>query len=105
MPNAVLYGGVTVGARSIIHAGAVIGADGFGFTPDETGRLEAIAQLGGVVIGEDVSIGASTTIDRGTIDDTIIEDGVKIDNASVIAADIETSNGVIHVIDTVILPN
>ena len=80
MANAVLYGGVTVGARSIIHSGAVIGADGFGFTPDETGRLEAIAQLGGVVIGEDVSIGASTTVDRGTIDDTIIEDGVKIDN-------------------------
>jgi UDP-3-O-[3-hydroxymyristoyl] glucosamine N-acyltransferase len=80
MPNAVLYSDVVIGARSIIHSGAVIGADGFGFTPDETGRLIAIAQIGGVRIGSDVSIGASTTIDRGAIDNTVIEEGVKIDN-------------------------
>jgi len=80
MPNAVLYSDVRLGARSIIHGNAVIGADGFGFTPDQQGRLVTIAQIGGVRIGEDVSIGASTTIDRGTIDDTVIEDGVKIDN-------------------------
>ncbi|MEJ2089023.1 MAG: UDP-3-O-(3-hydroxymyristoyl)glucosamine N-acyltransferase [Gammaproteobacteria bacterium] len=89
MPNTVLYHGVRIGARSIIHANAVIGADGFGFTPDESGRLETIAQLGGVSIGEDVSVGASTTIDRGTIDDTIIGDGVKIDNQVQIGHNVE----------------
>ena len=80
MPNVVLYSDVQLGERSVVHSGAVIGADGFGFTPDEQGILVAIAQTGGVRIGADVSIGAATTIDRGTIDHTIIEDGVKIDN-------------------------
>ncbi|MFU8816884.1 MAG: UDP-3-O-(3-hydroxymyristoyl)glucosamine N-acyltransferase [Pseudomonadales bacterium] len=80
MPNAVLYAAVTLGARCVIHSGSVIGADGFGFTPDERGRLEAIAQLGGVIVGDDVSIGACSSIDRGALDDTVIEDGVKIDN-------------------------
>ena len=80
MPHAVLYADVALGARSIVHSGAVIGADGFGFTPDERGHLQTIAQLGGVTIGADVSIGAGSTIDRGAIDDTIVEEGVKIDN-------------------------
>jgi len=80
MPNVVLYPGVRVGARTVVHSGSVIGADGFGFTPDERGRLQAIAQLGGVVIGSDVSIGACTSIDRGAMDDTVVGDGVKIDN-------------------------
>ena len=79
-PNATLYHGVHIGARCVIHSSAVIGADGFGFTPDERGRLQAIAQLGGVFIGDDVCVGASTTIDRGAIADTVIRDGVKIDN-------------------------
>ncbi|MFM7120734.1 MAG: UDP-3-O-(3-hydroxymyristoyl)glucosamine N-acyltransferase [Gammaproteobacteria bacterium] len=78
--HVVLYPGVRVGARSRVHAGAVIGADGFGFAPDAGGQLVAIAQLGGVLIGADVRIGAQTTIDRGALDDTVIEDGVKIDN-------------------------
>ena len=80
MPNVVLYPGVRLGDRCIVHGGAVIGADGFGFTAAEDGRLEAIAQLGGVRIGHDVSIGACTSIDRGALEDTVIEDGVKIDN-------------------------
>ncbi|HEX7036854.1 MAG TPA: UDP-3-O-(3-hydroxymyristoyl)glucosamine N-acyltransferase [Pseudomonadales bacterium] len=80
MPNVVLYADVKLGARCVVHSGAVIGADGFGFTPAEDGHLEAIAQLGGVTIGDDVSIGACTSIDRGALDDTVIEDGVKIDN-------------------------
>lgn len=80
MANVVLYPGVRVGARTVIHAGAIVGADGFGFTPDERGRLEAIAQLGGVEIGPDVSIGANTCIDRGALEDTVIGEGVKIDN-------------------------
>lgn len=80
MPNAVIYADVRLGERTIIHSGAIIGGDGFGFTPDEQGALVAIAQLGGVTIGADVSVGASTAIDRGALDDTVIEDGVKIDN-------------------------
>ena len=80
MPNVVFGTDVTLGVRSVVHSGAVIGADGFGFAADDQGRLQAIAQLGGVQIGDDVSIGACTTIDRGAIEDTIIEDGVKIDN-------------------------
>jgi UDP-3-O-[3-hydroxymyristoyl] glucosamine N-acyltransferase len=68
-----------LGKRAIVHSGAVIGADGFGFAPDQ-GRWEKIEQLGAVVIGDDVEIGANTCIDRGALDDTILEDGVKLDN-------------------------
>ena len=80
-----LKSGVTVGEdcrigeRCIVHAGVVIGADGFGFALFE-GRWEKIEQLGAVRIGNDVEIGANTCIDRGALDDTIIEDGVKLDN-------------------------
>ncbi len=69
----------TIGARAIVHSGVVIGADGFGFAPHD-GRWEKIAQLGAVRIGDDVEIGANTCIDRGALDDTVIEDGVKLDN-------------------------
>ena len=79
-PNVTLYPQVTLGHRCTVHSGVVLGAAGFGYTPDEKGHLQTIAQLGGVRIGNDVSIGAGTTIDCGAIDDTIIEDGVKIDN-------------------------
>ena len=68
-----------IGERCIIHPGAVIGADGFGFAPNE-GRWEKIEQLGAVRIGNDVEIGANTCIDRGALDDTVIEEGVKLDN-------------------------
>ena len=79
-PNATLYHGVRLGERCVIHSGAVIGADGFGFAPDERGEWVRIAQLGGVTLGDDVSVGACSTIDRGAITDTIVRDGVKIDN-------------------------
>ena len=69
-----------IGQRGIVHGGAVIGADGFGFAPTEEGRWEKIEQLGGVLIGDDVEIGANTCIDRGALDDTVLEDGVKLDN-------------------------
>jgi len=72
-------GGCTIGARCIVHSGVVIGADGFGFAPNQ-GRWEKIEQLGGVRIGDDVEIGANTCIDRGALGDTVIEDGVKLDN-------------------------
>ena len=74
-----IYFGCRVGARTIVHSGAVIGADGFGMA-DEAGRWLKIPQVGGVVIGADVEIGANTTIDRGALDDTVIEDDVKLDN-------------------------
>ncbi len=80
MPNTTIHSDVKLGARTVVHANSVIGSDGFGFTPEPCGRLEPIAQLGGVTVGRDVSIGAGSTIDRGTIEDTVIEDGVKIDN-------------------------
>ncbi|HEX6019635.1 MAG TPA: UDP-3-O-(3-hydroxymyristoyl)glucosamine N-acyltransferase [Burkholderiaceae bacterium] len=69
----------TIGERGIVHPGAVIGADGFGFAPVQ-GRWEKIEQLGAVRIGDDVEIGANTCIDRGALDDTVIEEGVKLDN-------------------------
>ena len=68
-----------IGARCIVHAGVVIGADGFGFALFE-GRWEKIEQLGAVRIGNDVEIGANSCIDRGALDDTVLEDGVKLDN-------------------------
>ena len=75
----VIADGCHIGERCVVHPGAVIGADGFGFAPNQ-GRWEKIEQLGGVRIGNDVEIGANTCIDRGAIDDTVIEDGVKLDN-------------------------
>lgn len=71
--------GVTVGARSVLQPGVVIGGDGFGFAP-EKGRWLKVPQLGSVQIGADVEIGANTTVDRGAIEDTVIEEGVKFDN-------------------------
>ena len=85
-----LHGGVRVyphcriGQRAVVHSGAVIGADGFGFAPDR-GAWVKIPQVGRVLIGDDVEIGANTTIDRGALDDTVIEDGVKLDNLIQIA--------------------
>jgi UDP-3-O-[3-hydroxymyristoyl] glucosamine N-acyltransferase len=81
---AVIYSGTRIGKRSIIHAGVVIGSDGFGFANDK-GTWIKIPQLGGVLIGDDVEVGANTTIDRGAIKDTVIEDGVKLDNQIQIA--------------------
>ena len=68
-----------IGERCLLHSGVVIGADGFGFAPNE-GTWEKIEQLGSVSIGNDVEIGANTCIDRGALQDTVIEDGVKLDN-------------------------
>ena len=68
-----------LGARCIVHPGAVIGADGFGHAPDEGGYVK-VPQLGAVVIGDDVEVGCNTTIDRGALGDTVIGNGVKIDN-------------------------
>lgn len=78
-PNVVVYHDCVIGRRAIIHAGAVIGSDGFGFAR-EGERWVKIPQIGRVVIGDDVEIGANTSIDRGALDDTVIGEGVKLDN-------------------------
>jgi UDP-3-O-[3-hydroxymyristoyl] glucosamine N-acyltransferase len=78
-PRVVIYAGCTIGARCILHSGVVIGADGFGMAK-EAHRWIKIPQIGIVRIGDEVEIGANTTIDRGTLEDTVIEDGVKLDN-------------------------
>ncbi|MCR4817148.1 MAG: UDP-3-O-(3-hydroxymyristoyl)glucosamine N-acyltransferase [Bacteroidales bacterium] len=80
-----VYQNIVIGNRCIIHSGAVIGADGFGFAPTEDGSYQKIDQIGNVVIEDDVEIGANTTIDRATLGSTIIHRGVKLDNLCQIA--------------------
>ena len=77
--RAVVHAACIVGERVVLHSGAVIGSEGFGLAR-ESERWTRIPQVGRVVIGDDVEVGASTTIDRGTLDDTVIEEGVKLDN-------------------------
>jgi UDP-3-O-[3-hydroxymyristoyl] glucosamine N-acyltransferase len=93
--NSILYSGVkiytgcSVGSSCMIHSGAVIGADGFGFAPNPDGTWSKIEQIGNVVIGDDVEIGANTTIDRATMGSTIVHNGVKLDNLIQIGHNIE----------------
>lgn len=87
-PGVVIYHGCEIGERVILHAGVVIGADGFGNAWEDSGdggHWVKVPQVGRVVIGNDVEIGANTTVDRGAIDDTVIEDGVRLDNLIMIA--------------------
>lgn len=87
-PGVTMYHGCRVGARCIFHSGVVIGADGFGNAferSDGGGHWIKVPQVGAVLIGDDVEIGANTTVDRGAIDDTVIEDGVRLDNLIMIA--------------------
>lgn len=79
-PGVKIYEGCRIGSRCILHAGAVIGADGFGFAPNADGGFDKIPQLGNVIIEDDVEIGANTCIDRAKTDSTIIRHGVKLDN-------------------------
>jgi len=83
-PHVTVYHACEIGRRAIIHSGVVIGADGFGFA-NESGVWIKIPQIGRVLIGDDVEIGANTTIDRGALADTVIEEGVKLDNQIQIA--------------------
>lgn len=91
-PNVTIYHQVNIGDNCIFHSGCVIGADGFGFAPSSAG-WQKIYQLGSVLIGNDVEVGANTTIDRGALDDTIIEDGVKIDNQVQIGHNVKLGRG------------
>jgi UDP-3-O-[3-hydroxymyristoyl] glucosamine N-acyltransferase len=77
--NVTIYAGCELGQRCVLNSGVVIGADGFGYAED-SGRWVKIPQVGRVLIGDDVEIGANSTIDRGALDDTVIEEGVKLDN-------------------------
>ena len=80
-PHVVCYSGTVIGNRVILHAGARLGADGFGYVPGRGGELpRKVPQIGRCIIGDDVEIGANTTIDRGSVDDTVIGAGTKIDN-------------------------
>ncbi len=88
LPRVTLYHDVTVGARVVIQSGAVIGGEGFGFA-NHQGVWHKIAQIGGVTIGNDVEIGANTTIDRGALSDTLIGNGVKLDNQIQIAHNVQ----------------
>jgi UDP-3-O-[3-hydroxymyristoyl] glucosamine N-acyltransferase len=84
-PNVTIYPDCRIGARVVIHSGAVIGSDGFGFARRRDGSWIKIPQIGRVLVGDDVEIGANTTIDRGALDDTVIENDVKLDNQIQIA--------------------
>lgn len=87
-----LVGSVTIGRRALIHPGAVLGADGFGLAPDRDGWVK-VPQVGGVRVGDDVEIGANTTVDRGAIGDTVLADGVKLDNQIQIAHNVSIGRG------------
>jgi UDP-3-O-[3-hydroxymyristoyl] glucosamine N-acyltransferase len=90
--NVTLYYGISIGDRVRVQSGAVIGSDGFGFAPNK-GKWERIAQLGSVRIGNNVEIGANTCIDRGALEDTVIEDDVILDNLIQIAHNVYVGQG------------
>ena len=87
-PHVVVYPGVTVGDRVVLHAGTVLGADGFGFVFDGERQVK-IPQVGNVTIGSDVEIGANTCVDRAALDETVVSDGAKIDNLCQIAHNVQ----------------
>ncbi|WP_227625306.1 UDP-3-O-(3-hydroxymyristoyl)glucosamine N-acyltransferase [Geofilum rubicundum] len=87
--GAKIYKGCKIGTKCVIHSGAVIGSDGFGFAPGADGQFEKIPQVGIVVLEDHVEIGANTTIDRATMGSTIIRQGTKLDNLIQIAHNVE----------------
>lgn len=88
-PGVKIYAGVIIGKNCIIHSGVVLGADGFGFAPLADGTYSKIPQLGNIVIGDNVEIGANTTVDRATMGSTVIGDGTKLDNLIQIAHNVK----------------
>ena len=90
-----IYSDTQIGQSCKIHAGAIIGADGFGFAPDENGEYKAIPQIGNVIIEDNVDIGAASTIDRATLGSTIIRKGVKLDNQVQIAHNVEVGRNTV----------
>src|SRR5438132_438876 len=95
-PNVTVYSGVRIGDRAVVHAGAVLGSDGFGYVRDEkTGRYEKFPQIGGLEIEDDVEVGANATIDRGALDVTRIGRGTKIDNLVHIGHNVQIGEDVV----------
>lgn len=88
-PGANIYSDNIIGSNCIIHAGAILGSDGFGFAPQADGNYKKIAQIGNVIVEDNVEIGANTTVDRATMGSTIIRKGVKLDNLIQIAHNVE----------------
>ncbi|MBX2846425.1 MAG: UDP-3-O-(3-hydroxymyristoyl)glucosamine N-acyltransferase [Saprospiraceae bacterium] len=99
--NVLCYSGVhiyhfcQIGDGSILHSGAVIGSDGFGFAPKPDGTYDKIPQIGNVVLGKNVEVGANTVIDRATMGSTVIRDGVKLDNLVQLAHNVEVGNNTV----------
>ncbi|MCR5346238.1 MAG: UDP-3-O-(3-hydroxymyristoyl)glucosamine N-acyltransferase [Fretibacterium sp.] len=93
-PRAVLLADVRVGKNCLLHSGCVLGCDGFGFTPSPRGPVK-IPQMGGVTVGDDVEIGACSTVDRGTLADTVIGSGTKIDNHVQVGHNVKVGRGCI----------
>lgn len=94
--NVTIYSGTSIGARVVIHAGSVLGSDGFGYVRDaSTGRYEAFPQVGRLVVEDDVEIGAACTIDRGALAETRIERGTKLDNQVHIAHNVSVGQDVV----------
>lgn len=90
-PRVTLYHDVTIGKRAVIQSGAVIGGEGFGFA-NHKGQWKKIAQVGGVILGDDVEIGANTTVDRGALADTVLGNGVKLDNQIMIGHNVQVGD-------------
>lgn len=93
--GAKIYSETIIGKNCVINAGAIIGADGFGFAPNEDGSYSKIPQIGNVIIEDSVDVGAATTIDRATLGSTIIRAGVKLDNQIQIAHNVEIGNNTV----------
>lgn len=94
-PGVKIYESCKIGENCVFHAGSVIGADGFGFVPDENNRFEKVPQVGKVIIEDLVEVGANTTIDRATMGATILREGAKVDNLVMIAHNVEIGENTI----------
>jgi UDP-3-O-[3-hydroxymyristoyl] glucosamine N-acyltransferase len=94
-PGVKIYNDCKIGNNCIIHSGCVIGADGFGFAPQNNGEYQKIPQIGNVVIEDDVEIGANTTVDRATMGSTLLHRGVKLDNQIQIAHNVEVGENTV----------
>jgi UDP-3-O-[3-hydroxymyristoyl] glucosamine N-acyltransferase len=95
-----VYPQTRIGNRVTVHAGAVLGSDGFGFVPDDTGRFHKFPQIGRLEIGDDVEIGANSTVDRGALDATVIESGVKLDNLVHVGHNVKIGENVVSAAQT-----
>ena len=95
-----VYAQTKIGNRVTVHAGAVLGSDGFGFVPDEAGRYHKFPQIGRLEIGDDVEIGANATVDRGALDATVIESGVKLDNLVHVGHNVRLGENVVSAAQT-----